>query len=271
MTIIAIANQKGGVGKTTTAVTLSVLWGRGGSKVLLVDLDSQGNCADSLGMGAGRELSYLLTPGIGRFMPVYSGRDNLEVIRAGHDTVELKTILNGVMLKEMVLERAFNSTRTSADGRGKGSSIADLYDLVVMDCAPSVDILHTAALVAADYLLIPTRLDQFALKGIAEIIESVNFLHHAHVSHVKMLGILPTFYERQTKESQAQLEHLVDRFRTMVLPPIPQDTNIREANRAGKTILEFDKGSRSVVGVDVRGEMVGGYEQVLMRLDERMG
>lgn len=267
MTIIAIANQKGGVGKTTTAVTLSALWGRGGSKVLLVDLDSQGNCADSLGMGAGRELSYLLTPGIGRFVPVFTGRDNLEVIRAGHETTELKLMLGGVMMRERVLERALTEDR----GPKTGGTIRDLYDLVVIDCAPSVDLLHIAALVAADYLLIPTRLDQLAIKGVRDVMVSVRELHQVHASHVKVLGILPTFYERQTKESQAQLENLARVFGTMVLPPIPQDTNIREANRAGKTILEFDKGSRSVVGVDVRGEMVGGYEQVLMRLDERMG
>lgn len=227
---------------------------RGGSRVLLIDLDAQGNVADSLGLEAGCELTRLLTPGMEEWGTVLA-RENLWVIRSDKRTAELKMVLAGVSFRENVLLRAL-------------AGHLDEFDVVVMDCAPSLDLLHVAAMVAADWLLVPTRLDQFAIKGVRDVIASGRNLHRMNASHMRLAGVLPTFYERQTRESQAQLENLATVFTNLVLPPVPTDTMIREANRAGKTILEFCPECRSLVGVDVKGTMVGGYEAVMRRLEE---
>lgn len=252
--ILAIANQKGGVGKTTTAVTLGALLARGGSRVLLVDLDAQGNVADSLGLESGRELTRLLSPDIDEWGTVLA-RENLWVIRSDKTAVGLKQTLAGVSFREYVLLRAL------------AGHLED-YEVVLIDCAPSVDVLHVAALVAADYLLVPTKLEQLAVKGVRDMLESVKDLQRMQASKVKLAGVIPTFYERQTRETLAQLENLVKAFTHLVLPPVPVDTQVREANRAGQTILEFDPRSRCLVGIQIRGEMVGGYEAVVRRLEE---
>jgi chromosome partitioning protein len=253
MTILAVANQKGGVGKTTTAVTLADIWARGGARVLLIDLDGQGNVADSLGLRSGNELAYWLAPGMGRWQ-VVEGRKNLDVIRADKTTSELKAQVAGMMFRERVIERGLE---------GK----IDGYDLVIMDCAPSLDLLHVAALVAAEWLLIPTRLDQLAIKGVRDVISSAVELKRMKATRVEFAGVLPTFFERQTKESLAQLENLMKVFSSLVLPPIPTDTSVREANRAGKTILEFNGKARALMGIDQRG----GYLQVVKELELRIG
>ena len=127
-------------------------------------------------------------------------------------------------------------------------------------------------------MVIPSRLDQLAIKGVRDEIVTMRNLYKARLSKAKVAGVLPTFYERQTKESQAQLENLVRVFGDVVLPPIPTDTSVREASRAGKTLVEFGQQSRAVVGMELRGAggrehsaMVGGYEQVVERLEGRMG
>jgi len=179
-------------------------------------------------------------PGLGLFTPSDSGREGLQVIRADKTTVDLKMALAGTQFREYCLVKALKRP-------------AELYDLVVLDCAPSTDILHVAALAAADLLVVPTRLDQFAVKGVRDVIQSTIDLYRMQASKAEVAGILPTFYERQTRESQAQLENLVRVFNGKVLPPVPVDTEVREANRSGKMIMEYDAKARSLVGVEVKG------------------
>lgn len=256
MAVLAIANQKGGVGKTTTAVTVGHGFAREGYRVLLVDLDSQGNVADSLGLPGGDDLRRLLSPERPRPLPEVrtpSGRDHLEVVRADKTTAALKQILAGVTLREYVLADVL----AGAD-----------YDLIVLDCAPSVDLFHFAALVAADWLLVPTRLDKLAVNGVRDVLQTLVSLQR--VSRCQLAGVLPTFYERVTRESHAQLRHLAETFRGQVLPPIPLDTQCREAARYGQTLWEYAPESRAVAGLplDGTGRRVGGYAQTIERLKE---
>ena len=113
------------------------------------------------------------------------------------------------------------------------------FDMVIIDCAPSVDVLHTAALVAADGLIIPTRMDQFAIKGVLEMLRSLQSVQQATESRCELIGILPTFYDRVTNESHNQLKNLVGSFKGLVWPPISQDVSCRTANRLGKSIWEM--------------------------------
>ncbi len=160
-TTIAILNQKGGVGKTTTAVTLASGLARMNYRVLLIDLDTQGNVADSLGLAHGDDLRRLLSPDL--HCPLDqavtpSGVDNLDVIRSDKSTTALKQTLAGVTLREYILADVLQNAG---------------YDVIVLDCAPSVDLLHFAALVAADYLLIPTRLDKLAVNGVRDALQTL--------------------------------------------------------------------------------------------------
>jgi chromosome partitioning protein len=155
-TTIAILNQKGGVGKTTTAVMLASGFARKGCQVLLVDLDTQGNVADSLGIPQSDDLRRLLSPDLHQPLDqaaTSSGLERLCVIRSEKSTAGLKQTLAGMTLREYILADALEA--------------AD-YDLIFLDCAPSVDVLHFASLVAADYLIIPTRLDKLAVNGVRD-------------------------------------------------------------------------------------------------------
>lgn len=234
MAIITVANQKGGVGKTTTAVNLAHGAAMRGLSVLIVDLDTQGNVADALGLEDGSELYSWLINGKGIAQVKVEGRKNVDVIRSNKTTAQLKVALAGMDFREMVLWNALN---TSHD-----------YDLVILDCPPSVDTLHTAALVAADLLIIPTKLDQFAIKGVIEMLRSLDSVQRATRSKCKLAGIIPTFYDKVTNESQAQLENLAGSYGSFVWPPVAQDTSCRVANRVGKTLWELEGHPRALVG-----------------------
>ena len=222
-TTIAILNQKGGVGKTTTAVALASGFARQEGRVLLVDLDTQGNVADSLGLPHSDDLRRLLSPDLR--CPIEqvitpSGLEHLDVIRSDKSNTALKQTLAGVTLREYILADVLESVS---------------YDLILLDCAPAADILHFAALVAADYLLIPTRLDKLAVNSVRDALQTLVALKR--ISRCQVGGILPTFYEKVTLESHEQLIHLVQTFGRLVLPPIPQDTQCRVASRYGKTLM----------------------------------
>lgn len=253
-TIMAILNQKGGVGKTTTAVTLASGLARNGYHVLLVDLDTQGNVADSLGLPHGDDLRRLLSPDLRCPLEqaiTPSGLKRLDVIRSDKSTTALKQTLAGVTLREYILADLLVSTD---------------YDLILLDCAPSADLLHFAALVAADYLLIPTRLDKLAVNGVRDALQTLAALKR--ISHCQVAGILPTFYERVTLESHEQLIHLAQTFGRLVLPPIPQDTQCRVASRYGKTIWDHAPHAKALLGYEQGNRRVGGYQQILERLKE---
>lgn len=234
MSIVTIANQKGGVGKTTTAVNLAHGAAIRGMNVLIVDLDTQGNVADALGMEEGQDLyEWLinsLTPKVEVKVP---GRERLSVIRSNKTTAVLKLAVTGMDFREMIISNALHGYE---------------YDLVILDCPPSVDILHTAALVAADFLLIPTKLDQFAVKGVIEMLRSLESVQRATRSKCTLAGIIPTFYDKVTNESQAQLENLAASYGSFVWPPVAQDSNCRVANRVGKTLWEMERHPRALTG-----------------------
>lgn len=253
-TTIAILNQKGGVGKTTTAVTLASGLAKKGRHVLLVDLDTQGNVADSLGLPHSDDLRKLLSPDLRYSLDqviTSSGVGHLDIIRSDKSTTALKQSLAGVTLREYLLADVFEECK---------------YDVIVLDCAPSVDLLHFAALVAADYLLIPTRLDKLAVNGVRDALQTLSALKR--ISRCQVAGILPTFYERVTLESHEQLIHLAQTFGRLVLPPIPQDTQCRVASRYGKTLWEHEPKAKALVGYMEGNKQFGGYVQVLDRIKE---
>ncbi|MGC8947482.1 MAG: ParA family protein [Anaerolineae bacterium] len=231
MVIVAIANQKGGVGKTTTAVTLAHGLALRGYNVLLVDLDPQGQCTAYLGLAPGSgAFNLLIGSGLSQVIQA-TGRDQLWLVPGDKRTSSAQTLL-------------------VAEGYDKGFllSILDGYrDLpklhfIVLDTAPSVGGIQEMALFAANVLIIPTAVDYLALDGVAKILASLQALRRPSPPLTK---ILPTFYDERTNESRRNLLILCQKFPAAVLRPIHRASVLREAPAEGKTIFEYDPKSRA--------------------------
>jgi len=257
MHTLAILNQKGGVGKTTTAVTLAHGLALDGIPTLLVDLDAQGNCADALGIEKRGDLYRVLIDGAGR-EAVRPTRGNLYVVTGDKTTAAAKQILTGQDFREQALKQAL--------ARFEG------YHVCILDAAPGVDVLQVAALVAADSFLIPVALDHLAVIGAADALASAMSLSQLGALDARFLGILSTMWERTTNESHAQLQALASQFGQLVWPPIPLDVKARECTAHGKTLWEYSPDTRSIKGVRIHnGTVIGGYEAVKQRLVGEIG
>lgn len=256
MITIAILNQKGGVGKTTTAVTLAHGLALANHPTLLVDLDAQGNCADALGLEKGRDLYNILIDGAG-VEAIQLARMNLDAILGGKETAAAKQTLVGMEFREQILKRGLDQ-------------FADDYDYCLLDAAPGVDVLQVSALVAADYFLIPVALDHLAVIGAGDALASAMSLAQLGALDARFLGILPTMWERTTNESQDQLTNLANQFQKLVWPPIPLDVHARECTACGQTLYEYMPATRALDGVLIRDRQVGGYRQVQGRLLEEV-
>lgn len=254
MYTLAIINQKGGVGKTTSVVTVGHGLAIAGARVLLVDLDAQGNVADMLGLDK--------TDGLYRFLYgnnssstaiTSSGRERLDAILGNKMTVEAKQRLTGQDFREYVLQDALEPI--------------DGYDVCILDVAPGVDILQVAALVACDGFIIPTELSHLAIVGATDALNSAaDLMNRSRGSCGQFIGVLPTMWERTTNESHEQLQTLVELFGELGWPPIPLDVKAREASAHGQTLWEYAPECRALRGVEIGGVRRGGYRQVLQRL-----
>jgi chromosome partitioning protein len=253
--IISIANQKGGVGKTTTAVNLGHGLAERGYRVLLVDLDPQGHVAFSLGLKKAPGLYRLIVEEASLPEVAVRARDNLDVVPSDKRTEAAKRYVTTLDFRERVLL----SLLEEAD-----------YDLILLDTAPSLDVLHVAALVASDRMIVPTKLDAMAVDGVNEILHSMGeILRQGH--EIEGYNLLPTFFDRTTKETMVQLHELVDTFGDRVWPPIPQDTRAREAAAFGQTLWEYSPKSPATLGYAGQDGRIGGYQTALERLLEVIG
>jgi len=252
MKIISFANQKGGVGKTTTAVTLAHGLARQGRRTLLVDLDPQGHTAFSLGLDKAPGLYRLICLGEPLRQTVQNARPNLDVLPGDKRSETVKRQITLSDFRESILSEILHG--------------AD-YECVLIDMAPSLDVLHVNGLVASDWVVIPTRLDALAVDGVKEILLTMGEVgQRGH--GFQGFSILPTFFDRTTRETLAQFKEIVTAFGGHVWPPIPQDTRVREAAAYGQTPWEFAPRSSAVTGYLENRQRVGGYNQVLERLLE---
>jgi len=233
--IIAIGNQKGGVGKTTTAITLGHYFARQGRRVLIVDLDSQGHTAIGLGEKPGNGLLRLMVNQEPISQIVSSVRENLGIITNNHTAETVKSHALQASFREYMIGVALES--------------AD-YELIFLDMPPSTNILHVSALVASDYLLVPAIMDFLALESVTKILGTAHALQNfPNVIPPTILGVLPTMVERVTSETGTIISKLADTIGAQrILPPIPVDTKIRESSHRGLTIWEYAPETRSAIG-----------------------
>jgi chromosome partitioning protein len=249
MTILTIANQKGGVGKTTTAVTLGHGLAEAGQRILLVDLDPQGHVAFALGAEKAPGFYRLIVDEEPIEKVAVRCRGNLDIIPSDKTTEKAKRAIVISNFPTETIRRMLKNIE---------------YDLVILDLAPSLDVLHVSALMASDWVLIPTRLDAMAVDGVNEVLRSMGEV--AERGHRLGFSILPTFFDRTTRETVVQLKALVETFSSHVWPPIPQDTKAREAPAFGKSLWEYCPHSPAVAGYE--GGYESGYQSTLRRIIE---
>jgi chromosome partitioning protein len=223
---LAVFNHKGGTGKTTTSVTLAAGMAARGLRVLLVDTDSQGNVSVSLGVKADKTLYHVLVMGTRAEAAVVHVRPNLDLIASNETLAAAELYLAGRQNRDRVL-----ADRLAPAFGG--------YDVIVLDCSPSLSLMNQNALVAVDGIIVPVACDFLSLVGVRQVVKTVKsvnaLLHHP----VQIEGVLPTFYDARARICRDALDALKDHFGDRVLPPIRSAIRLKEAPAQGKTIFEF--------------------------------
>ncbi len=233
--IITVANQKGGVGKTTTAVNLAHGLTRCGQRVLLADFDPQGQCATILGLKPESGAFNLLVAEIPLAQVARAtDRPGLLVLLGDRKTATAQTVLN-------VQRSPITYTRQ----RLLEPAAALNIDTIVIDTSPSVGELQEQALWASDGVLIPCAVDYLATDGVYNITQTLKRLVEEFKWSGRIIGILPTFFDTVTRESKATLQDLQKRFSGLILEPVNRATILRECAVEGKTIFEIDPSSRA--------------------------
>jgi len=220
--IIAIANQKGGVGKTTTAVSLAHALAMRGRRVILADLDAQGNVSACFGRQPSPGLFRLLIEAAPLADLLAEVRPGLDLLASDVSTARLKLALAGEPYREAILARALANVS---------------HDFVILDMGPGRDLLHDMAHNAAGEVVAPVAVDHLALVGVGMELATLRAVReHGHA--VELTAILPTFWDPITTESRLNLEKLVSTFVDLVLPAVPRTTRLREAPALGLTLWE---------------------------------
>jgi len=234
VTKIVIANQKGGVGKTTTTVALGHGLALKDRRVLVMDLDTQGQCSSLLGLEREQCLFNLLVndPPL-RDVVRTTGRPNLYLLPGGKRTrsAEILMAAEGGYRPDILKQLLDNPTLNNGT-----------LHYLVLDTAPSVSGLQENALFAADVLLIPASVDHLALEGVAAILKTLRSVDRPIPPVVR---VIPTFYDERTNESQANLERLRKRFGERTTAPIHRATILRECAAVGQTIFELAPNTRA--------------------------
>ncbi|MEM8758682.1 MAG: AAA family ATPase [Planctomycetota bacterium] len=274
MRLIALMNQKGGVGKTTTTVNLAAAIARSGSRVLLVDLDPQAHATLHLGIDpAALDSSVydlLLDPGADPAAALRAERENLWVLPAETDLAAADQELADAPDRQQRLGAAV-------------ARLGDRFDVVLFDCPPSLGVLTLGALAAADEVLIPMQAHFLALQGVSKLLETVRLVGTAVNPRLRVLGVVLCMHEQHTTLAQEVVQDLESYFEQaagtgvpwdgarILRPPIRRNIKLAECPSFGQTIFEYAPDAagaqdyaqlaRDVTGADPRENRDQGYEQ----------
>ncbi|MFB9052792.1 ParA family protein [Formosa undariae] len=237
--IIAIANQKGGVGKTTTSINLAASLGVLEKKVLLIDADPQANATSGLGIdvetveiGTYQLLEHTNTA---KEAILQTETPNLDIIASHIDLVAIEIELVDKDDREYMLKRAL-------------AEVKDDYDFIIIDCAPSLGLLTLNALTAADAVIIPIQCEYFALEGLGKLLNTVKSVQKIHNPDLDIEGLLLTMYDSRLRLSNQVVEEVQKHFNDMVFKTIIQrNVRLSEAPSFGESIINFDASSRGAI------------------------
>jgi chromosome partitioning protein len=226
--VIAISNLKGGIGKTTTVVNLGAGLALKGARVLLVDVDAQGNLAMALGVRPRRTLYEVLVDGAAAADCVFPARPNLDLIAADQALLGVQPIIAQRPDWSRVLEQGLRP-------------LFNAYDFILIDSGGSLTVLNTNALMCASDVLVPTAVEHFSLKSIEMLFEHVARIK-GHSGGIRM--IIPTLYDPRMRQSIELLQALRARYGALVAEPVRVNVRLSEAPVQGRTIYEYDPRSR---------------------------
>ena len=240
--IFTVANQKGGVGKTTSAVNIGAALAMGGLRTLVIDLDPQGNASTAFGVQ--RDEVQGMYEVIIKDLPIVDaalkvpGYPALEIIPATQSLANAEVELVPLVARELRLKRALTNYLNEAASRG------ERFDYVIIDCPPSLGLLTINALVAADELLIPIQCEYYSLEGLTLLLHTVTLIQEHLNQNLKLTTIVLTMYDGRTRLANDVADEIRKHYPNELIDiPIPRAVRVSEAPSYGQTVMTYDPGS----------------------------
>jgi chromosome partitioning protein len=232
--IVAVANQKGGVAKTTTVASIGAALSESGVRVLLVDLDPQACLTFSLGIDPDDiplSVHDVLLGRVGIRLPIVPTEDGPDLLPATIDLAGTEVMLNTRAGRELVLKQEL-------------AELSDSYDVILLDCSPSLGVLTLNALAAADEVIVPLQCETLSHRGVGQLLDTIGEVRRVLNPSLDLHGVLPTMFDSRTTHANAVLGDVSERYNVAVLmPPIARSIRFAEAPAVGRSVLSTAKGT----------------------------